>query len=131
MIVTDAQGRVTFLNPVAQELTGWQEEALAKELPEVFRIVHEATRRTVESPVSKVLREGTIVGLANRNTVLIRKDGREVPIDDSRTDPDERGHIAGVVLVFRDTTELRRWRPRWRIPSSSIGGSLRRRRTAF
>ena len=92
VIVTDAQGRVTFLNPVAQELTGWQEEALAKELPEVFRIVHEATRRTVESPVSKVLREGTIVGLANRNTVLIRKDGREVPIDDStRTDPGRAG----------------------------------------
>jgi PAS domain S-box-containing protein len=111
VIVTDAQGRVTFLNPVAQDLTGWQEEALEKELPEVFRIVHEATRRTVESPVSKVLREGTIVGLANRNTVLIRKDGREVPIDDgSAPIRDERGHIAGVVLVFRDTTEARRVR---------------------
>jgi PAS domain S-box-containing protein len=111
VIVTDAQGRVTFLNPVAQDLTGWQQEALQKELPEVFRIVHEATRRAVESPVSRVLREGTVVGLASRNTVLIRKDGREVPVDDSSAPiRDERGHIAGVVLVFRDTSELRQAR---------------------
>ncbi len=109
VIVTDTHGAVTFLNPVAQELTGWSpQEAAGKPLEEVFRIVNEETRRTVENPVAKVLREGVIVGLANY-TVLIARDGREMPIDDSAAPiRGEDGAVAGVVLVFRDVTEARR-----------------------
>jgi PAS domain S-box-containing protein len=107
VVVTDAQGRITLLNPVAQALTGWSGEALGQPLDTVFRIVNEATRETVENPVSKVIRLGTIVGLAN-HTVLIAKDGSELPIDDSGAPiRDARGRIVGVVLVFRDITERR------------------------
>ncbi|MGB7921901.1 MAG: PAS domain S-box protein [Pyrinomonadaceae bacterium] len=106
VIATDAHGRVIFVNAVAQSLTGWkQKEASGKELAEVFRIINEDTRQEVESPVVKVIREGSIVGLAN-HTLLIAKDGREVPIDDSGAPiRDETGEIAGVVLVFRDIAE--------------------------
>ena len=107
VVVTDAQGRVTLLNPVAQALTGWGAEALGQPLDTVFRIVNETTRETVESPVSKVIRLGTIVGLAN-HTVLIAKDASELSIDDSGAPiRDARGRIVGVVLVFRDITERR------------------------
>ncbi|OPX99572.1 MAG: Blue-light-activated protein [Syntrophorhabdus sp. PtaU1.Bin002] len=106
VIVTDKQGRVTFLNAEAERLTGWSSrEALGQPLASVFKIINEQSRETVESPVDKVLRMGCVVGLAN-HTVLISKDGREIPIDDSgapvkRTD----GTVHGVVLVFRDFTE--------------------------
>ena len=107
VLVTDAQGRVTLTNPVAQVLTGWADEALGRPLDEVFRIVNETTRETVENPVAKVIRLGTVVGLAN-HTVLIAKDGRELAIDDSGAPiRDGRGRIAGVVLVFRDIAERR------------------------
>ena len=107
VVVTDAQGRITLLNPVAQALTGWSAEALGEPLDTVFRIVNEATRETVENPVSKVIRLGAIVGLAN-HTVLIAKDGSELPIDDSGAPiRDTRGRIVGVVLVFRDVTQRR------------------------
>jgi PAS domain S-box-containing protein len=109
VIVTDAQGAITFLNPVAQELTGWGvEDALGQPLEQVFRIVNEETRQTVENPVTKVLREGVTVGLAN-HTVLLACNGRELPVDDSGAPiRDENGAIAGVVLVFRDVTDARR-----------------------
>jgi PAS domain S-box-containing protein len=107
VVVADAQGRITLLNPVAQTLTGWGDEAVGQPLEAVFRIVSEATREKVENPVSRVIRLGTIVGLAN-HTVLIAKDGRELPIDDSGAPiRDARGRIVGVVLVFRDITERR------------------------
>jgi len=106
VIVTDTQGLVVFMNPVARELTGWsQEEAAGKSLETVFAIVNEETRRTVESPVTKVLREGVVVGLAN-HTLLIARNGSERPIDDSGAPVrDEAGTLTGVVLVFRDITE--------------------------
>ena len=76
-------GRVLFLNPVAEALTGWPDgEAHGKDLAEVFRIVNETTGEPVENPVEKVLATGQVVGLAN-HTVLIARDGRESPIDDS------------------------------------------------
>jgi len=107
VMVTDAQGRVTLLNPAAQVLTRWDADAIGRPIDEVFRIVNEATRNTVENPVTKVLREGAIVGLAN-HTVLIGRDGTEVPIDDSGAPiRDGRGRVAGVVLVFRDITARR------------------------
>ncbi|HEX8652237.1 MAG TPA: PAS domain S-box protein [Pyrinomonadaceae bacterium] len=106
VIATDARGSVTFMNEAAQAVTGWtQDEAIGRDLKEVFRIINEGSRQEVESPVEKVIREGTVVGLAN-HTLLIRKDGREVPIDDSGAPiRDESGEMAGVVLVFRDISE--------------------------
>lgn len=106
VISTDAAGLVTLLNPVAQALTGWsQDGAVGKPLEEIFNIVNESTGVQVESPVTRVLREGVIVGLAN-HTMLIAKDGTTKPIDDSGAPiRDDAGNIKGVILVFRDITE--------------------------
>ncbi|RJO66514.1 MAG: PAS domain S-box protein [Myxococcales bacterium] len=108
VISTDAQGRVDFMNPVAERLTGWTEaEAQGSPLNEVFRIINEETRAVVENPFAQALREGVVVGIAN-HTVLIAKDGAEHPIADSaapiRNGKDE---IIGVVLAFRDQTAER------------------------
>ena len=109
VIATDTEGRVTFLNSVAQELTGWtSEDAKGKPLEVVFAILNEKTRQPVENPVERVLREGVVVGLAN-HTILIAKDGTERPIDDSAAPiRDAAGRMIGVVLIFRDVTEQRR-----------------------
>ncbi len=109
VITTDTQGRVTFLNGVAQDLTGWTtEDAQGKALEAVFAIRNEKTRQPVENPVERVLREGIVVGLAN-HTILIAKDGTERPIDDSAAPiRDAAGRMLGVVLIFRDVTEQRR-----------------------
>jgi len=106
VIATNAQGKVMFINPVAQSLTGWcHEDASDKPLAEVFNIINEQSREVVESPADIVMRTGKIVGLAN-HTILIRKDGKEIPIDDSAAPiKDEKGNISGIVLVFRDITE--------------------------
>lgn len=109
VIATDTQGRVTFLNSVAQEMTGWPSaDAEGQSLEAVFPIVNEQTRQPVQNPVEKVLREGVIVGLAN-HTILVARDGTERPIDDSAAPiRDGSGRMIGVVLVFRDVTEQRR-----------------------
>lgn len=109
VIATDVSGKVMFMNGVAEELTGWTlSEASLKPVKEVFHIVNEQTRAEVEDPVSKVLEKGMIVGLAN-HTVLIRKDGTEVAIDDSGAPiRDKDGKTAGVVLIFRDITERKK-----------------------
>ncbi|HTB16746.1 MAG TPA: CHASE3 domain-containing protein [Bryobacteraceae bacterium] len=106
VIATDEAGRVTFMNGVAEQLTGWtQAQAQGMPLQNVLAIVNEETRRPVESPVDKALREGVIVGLAN-HTVLISRDGGELPIDDSAAPiRNAQGKVIGVVLVFRDVTE--------------------------
>ncbi len=108
VIATDDEGHVTFINPVAQTLSGWtSEQAIGRPLPEVFRIVNETTRAVVENPVEKVLACGQVVGLAN-HTVLIARDGTELPIEDSAAPiKGEDGRIAGVVLVFHDVSEKR------------------------
>ena len=108
VIVTDAGGRVTFVNPEAERLTGWtQSEAAGMSLPSIFRIVNEDTRQEVESPVEKVLLSGSVAGLAN-HTLLLAKDGSERPIDDSAAPIlHSDGTIFGVVLVFRDFTDRR------------------------
>ena len=115
VIATDRQGQVTFINRIAEDLTGWQQpDVLGKPLEEVFKIVNEQSRATVENPAVKVLREGRVVGLAN-HTVLISKTGHETPIDDSGAPiPGEDGEVAGVVLVFRDVTERKRTEQRQR-----------------
>lgn len=109
VISTDARGRVVFMNAVAEQLSGWNvEEARGVELDTVFNIVNEVTRKKPESPVAKVLRLNQVVGLAN-HTVLIRRDGNEVPIDDSAAPiRDAKGDVNGVVLVFRDVSERKK-----------------------
>ena len=106
VIVTDQNGIVTFMNAVAASLTGW-DEAAGQPLDQVFRIVNENTRRTVENPALRALREGILVGLAN-HTVLIARDGRERPIDDCAA-PIRVGQerVVGAVLVFRDISKRR------------------------
>jgi len=108
VITTDNDGRVTYLNEVAEALTGWsQQNAVGESLERVFQIVNEMTRAPVENPATRALREGVVVGLAN-HTVLIRKDGRECPIDDSAAPiRNEAGHVSGCVLIFRDVTAQR------------------------
>jgi PAS domain S-box-containing protein len=108
VISTDALGRVELLNAVAEKLTGWSDkEARGRPLEEVFRIVNEFTRESIEDPAARVLREGLVVGLGN-HTLLLSRDGTEYPIADSgaplRADD---GTLSGVVLVFRDQTEER------------------------
>jgi PAS domain S-box-containing protein len=108
VIMTDQQGKVTHMNKTAEELTGWSAaEASGRDCTEVFKIINEDSRQTVESPVEKVLRSGRVVGLAN-HTLLIRRDGIEVSIDDSGAPiRDTHGEVHGVVLVFRDFTDHR------------------------
>lgn len=109
VISTDGASVIRFMNTSARNLTGWTgDSAIGQPLPRVFRVINEKTRDTVESPAEKVLRLGIVVGLAN-HTLLIRRDGEEIPIDDSAAPIREAGgSIIGVVLVFRDITERRR-----------------------
>jgi PAS domain S-box-containing protein len=109
VIATDTRSRVTFINPIAERLTGWtQVDAAGRDINEVFNIINEQTRQPVPNPVERVLREGLIVGLAN-HTVLIGKSGVEHPIDDSGAPiRNHQGSLLGAVLVFRDITERRR-----------------------
>ncbi len=124
VISTDAQGSVVFVNPVAQSMLRLQEtEIVGKHLDEVFQIVNEFSRARVASPVSQVLAEGRIVGMAN-HTVLIAKDGTEIPIDDSGAPiRDEKGTIQGTVLVFRDVTARRRAEETSRLLASIVESS--------
>jgi PAS domain S-box-containing protein len=108
VITTDVDGRITYLNGVAESLTGWRHaEVAGQPLEMVFRILNETTREPVQNPVARALREGAVVGLAN-HTVLLRKDGGEVPIDDSAAPiRDDVGDVSGCVLIFRDVTAQR------------------------
>jgi two-component system, cell cycle sensor histidine kinase and response regulator CckA len=106
VIATDIEGSVTFMNPVAEALTGWkQNEALGRGLTEVFKIVDEQTRAITETPVLRASREEVAINLT-APTLLISRDGKETPIDTSAAPiRGHRGESAGVVLVFRDITE--------------------------
>lgn len=109
VITTDAQGRIRQMNAIAEQLTGWKEhDASGKPIEEVFIIKNEETGKPAQNPVQRVIREGTIVGLAN-HTVLVAKDGTHRPIADSGApilDPTTKV-LSGVVLVFRDQTQER------------------------
>jgi PAS domain S-box-containing protein len=109
VLSSDEHGCITFMNPVAEILTGWtSDEAKGRPLGDVFRIVHEQTREQASNPAEKVLRTGAIMGLAN-HTLLIARNGTERPIADSAAPiTDAAGKIVGVVLVFRDVSERRR-----------------------
>jgi PAS domain S-box-containing protein len=132
VIITDTEGRISYLNAVAEYVTGWrQDEVVGEPLDTVFRIVNEQTREAVENPARKALRDGVIVGLAN-HTVLLRKDGTERPIDDSAAPIRAgKGRVLGCVLIFRDISERRQaeqelWQSRelQRITLASIGDAV-------
>lgn len=108
VIVTDAEQIITFINAVAQKLTGWSEaEAVGKPISEVFRIVNEDTRQPTDIPIQKAIEQGAVIGLAN-HTLLLSKTGEEWPISDSAAPiRSASGRIIGVVLVFRDDSKQR------------------------
>jgi PAS domain S-box-containing protein len=105
VIATDPHGKITFLNPVAETLTGTSHAAaLGKDIKEVFPIFNELTGQATENPVKKVMEMGRVVELAN-HTVLKHADGHLIPIEDSAAPIwDDRRQLIGVVLVFRDVT---------------------------
>jgi|HubBroStandDraft_1064217.scaffolds.fasta_scaffold00118_37 diguanylate cyclase (GGDEF)-like protein/PAS domain S-box-containing protein len=109
VITTDAEGRIVWLNPVAERMTGWgTAEAAGRPVTQVFQIINEDTREPTQSPVAMCLAQGQVVGLAN-HTVLIARDGGEFGIEDSAAPiRNDRGEMLGVVLVFHDVTEQRR-----------------------
>lgn len=109
VITTDPEGRVTWLNPVAERLTGWlQAQAQGRPLGEIFRIVHEHTRAPAPDPVRACLETGRISTLME-HTLLLARDGREIGIEDSASPIRAAdGQVHGAVLVFHDVTEQRR-----------------------
>jgi len=121
VIATDDQERVTFMNPIAQTITGWtQADAFGRPIQDVFKIVNEDTRLAAPNPVTTVIQKGVIVGLAN-HTALITKNGREIPIDDSGAPiRDAQGQTIGVILVFRDVTQRRQADARLREAQSRL-----------
>ncbi|HEY2388348.1 MAG TPA: PAS domain S-box protein [Candidatus Binatia bacterium] len=125
VIATDDAGRVVFMNPVAERLTGWRMgDVRGRGCDEVFRIVNEQTRAVVENPIVRVLEDGDVVGLAN-HTVLIAADGVERPIDDSGAPiRDYNGRIIGAVLVFRDVTQRRRTERAFRDSEARLQGII-------
>lgn len=125
VIVTDAEGKVTRMNAVASALCGYSEaDARGHDIRDVFPIYNETTGAVVENPVRRVIKEGTIVGLAN-HTVLKARDGSVRPIADSGAPiRDAAGQLIGVVLIFRDMTKEREHADR-------LAESERRFRTMF
>jgi len=109
VIAADKKGYVTFMNPVAQSLTGWKEEEIVgKPLKDVFNIIDEETGKQISAPVSRAIQEGVVFGLEN-NIILAARDGAETPINHSAAPiKDEKGNVTGVVLIFRDIAERKR-----------------------
>ncbi len=106
VIATDAQGRITLLNPVAAQLTGWPvEEAQGQPVEKVFDIRNEDTGKAVDNPALRAIRDRRVVGLTN-HTILVSRDGKRIPLDDSGAPIlDASGNIIGAVLIFRDSSE--------------------------
>src|SRR5581483_4559150 len=109
VIASDPEGRITYMNRVAEQLTGWPtHDALGKPLADVFNVVNETSRARVDNPAERVIRSGAVVGLAN-HACLVSRDGTERPIADSAAPIlDDERRILGVGLVFHDVTEQRR-----------------------
>ena len=108
VIACDPKGRIVFMNPVAEALTGFShKDVIGKPLSQVFKVVSEITHEVVEGPAAKAIREGVVVSLENHT--LITSDGAKTPIDDSISPiKDVKGNITGGVLVFRDATERKK-----------------------
>ncbi len=111
VITTDANGCIETLNPVAENLTGWEgAEAKGRKLQEVFNILNEATREPLENPVTRAIREGQVIAVAD-HTVLVNRRGQEIAIQDSAAPiRDRSGKIIGAVMVFHDVSKERRLR---------------------
>ncbi len=109
VIVSDQKGKITFLNPVAEALTGATlSQARGRDIVDIFPIFNEFTGAVTQNPVAKVMDEGRVVGLAN-HTVLKHPDGHLIPIEDSAAPiRDDQGQLIGVVLVFRDVSNERK-----------------------
>ncbi len=106
LLATDTEGRVTLMNPIAEQLTGWTfQEASQRHIGEIFRIENADTGAPAEIPVDKVIEQGIVVGLAN-HTVLVSRDEARYHIADSAAPiRDNEGKLIGVVLVFQDVSE--------------------------
>ena len=106
VITTDAEGRIDYLNPVAQNLTGWDlRGARGKPVKEIMTIINEHTRALVANPVMRCLKEGRVITLAD-NSVLINNEGAEIPIQDSAAPIRDRiGNLIGAVMVFHDVSK--------------------------
>ncbi|HYZ86342.1 MAG TPA: ATP-binding protein [Bryobacteraceae bacterium] len=126
VICTDVDGRVTYLNRAAEELTEWSfEEAKGIHVEKVFQIYNEYTGAPAVNPVWRVLQEGLVVGLAN-HTVLRARSGKEIPIDDSGAPIQSEGlKIIGAVLVFRDMTERKETEEKLRRAAQQLAQSNR------
>ena len=111
VITTDAEGRVEYLNPVAEDLTGWESRAAqGKYLDEIFKVLNEANGKPAENPVSRCLREGRVIAAADQ-IVLVNQRGQEIAIEDSAAPiRDRAGHVIGAVMVFHDVSKERRLR---------------------
>ena len=109
VIATDNKGNIKFMNPVATKVTGWDpEEAMGNTLTDIFKIVNEKTGALIENPVTKVVQNDATVEL-KEPTLLITKNGKKLPIDDSSAPiRDKNGDMLGVALIFRDITERRK-----------------------
>jgi diguanylate cyclase (GGDEF)-like protein/PAS domain S-box-containing protein len=108
VLCTDISGRITYLNLVAEAMTGWpREEATGKPLAEVFRIIDSVTRRTARDPMALAVEQNRTVGLTG-NCVLVRRDGLESAIEDSAAPIHDRsGSVIGAVIVFHDVSVTR------------------------
>ncbi len=108
VLTTDLPGNVTYLNPVAEAMTGWShEDASGRPLAEVFNIIDATTRETAANPAQRAIEEDRTVGLA-MNCVLVRRDGVESMIEDSAAPIHDRdGRVSGAVIVFHDGSQSR------------------------
>jgi diguanylate cyclase (GGDEF)-like protein/PAS domain S-box-containing protein len=106
VITTDADGKIDYINPVAQDLTGWDMRgARGKPVSEIMTIINEHTRATVDNPVMRCLKEGRIITL-EEHSILISKGSEEIPIQDSAAPIRDRiGNIIGSVMVFHDVSK--------------------------
>jgi PAS domain S-box-containing protein len=110
VVATDREGRITFLNTVAETLTGWSgKEARNKPAEDVLQLIDETTRQTVENPLTRALRDRTVV-TTGAHTVLVSKSGNDVPIEHNAAPVrGPTGKVAGAILVFRDTSKRRQF----------------------
>jgi diguanylate cyclase (GGDEF)-like protein/PAS domain S-box-containing protein len=109
VITTDSEGRIDYMNPVAESLTGWENhEAQTRRIGEVLTVVDEVTHEASESPITRCLREGQMLGLSE-HTVLVNRRGQEIAIQDSAAPiRDRAGNLIGAVMVFHDVSKERR-----------------------